>query len=524
VPEAVRWLSALPAAAASNGWAVAPHKTRSGRALLANDPHLQVNRLPNVWYEVVARLDSEPGHYTVAATMPGLPAPLLGRSPWLAWGATYSFLDGIDSWVEDCRDGAHRRGDHFVPFAVRRERVLRKKQPPVELTYYENEHGVLDGDPHQPGLMLCTRWASGSSGARSLDAMLGMWTARGVAEGSALLREIETGWVWSLADDQGNIALQMSGLAPRRRAGVSGFVPLPGWLEENDWHGFLASSELPRRQNPPEGFVIAANHDLNEYGPVRVQNATSAGYRAERIQQLLGPRTDLTVEDCRAIQYDVVSLQALLFLERLRPLLPDDASGRLLRDWDGSYTRESTAATLFERFYRELGSLVLGRYLLGPDVFRHLRQDTPLITAHFKNFEGVLLDPPAELCGGRSRDDLYREAYAAAASAGPPQPWQTQTQLRLPQLFFDGRLPRWLGFDRGPVTLAGSRATVCQTQFYRAANRDGCLSASIRLATDFAEDTWHSNLCGGPSDRRFSPWYCSELEAWVGGKYKVLQP
>ncbi|MEY2933217.1 MAG: hypothetical protein RL033_3966 [Pseudomonadota bacterium] len=524
VPEAVRWLSAVPSAAASNAWAVAPHKTRSGRALLANDPHLQVNRLPNVWYEIVARFGIEPRHYTLAATMPGLPAPLLGRSAGLAWGATYSFLDGIDSWIEDCRDGAYRRGDRFVPFRVRHERVLRKKQPPLDLTFYENEHGVLDGDPHQPGYLLSTRWAGSHSGARSLAAMLRMWTARDVDEGRAQLGQVETGWVWSLADRAGNIALQMSGLVPRRRAGVSGFLPLPGWFEDNDWHGFLSSTELPQRKNPPEGFVIAANHDLGAYGRVPVQNATAPDYRADRIRQLLEPRNDLTVEDCRAIQYDVVSLQAQQFLQRLRPLLPDDANGRLLREWDGSYTRESTAATLFERFYRELGSLVLGRYLLGPDVLAHLRSNTALITAHFKNFETVLLDPPCELCGDRSRDDLYREAYAAAVSAGPPEPLQTQSQLRLEQLFFGGRLPRWLGFDRGPVSLAGSRATVCQTQFYRAVGHDGCLAASIRIATDLAEDTLHTNLCGGPSDRRFSPWYCSDLDAWVEGRYKVLQP
>lgn len=27
-----------------------------------------------------------------------------------------------------------------------------------------------------------------------------------------------------------------------------------------------------------------------------------------------------------------------------------------------------------------------------------------------------------------------------------------------------------------------------------------------------------------PSDRRFSRWYCSELEAWASGKFKRLVP
>lgn len=524
VPEALHWLRALPAAAASNSWAVAPHKTRSGRALLANDPHLQINRLPNVFYEVVARLASEPGHYALAATIPGLPVPSLGRNTWLAWGATYSYLDATDSWIEECKDGCYRRGDRFVPFRVRRERVLRKKQPPLELTFYENEHGVLDGDPHQPGYALCTRWAAADGGLRSIEASLALWTARDVFQGAAALRQVETGWVMSLADAAGNIGLQMTGLVPRRRAGVSGLVPLPGWIEDNDWQGFVAEAELPRRENPEEGFVVAANQDLNAYGSAPVQNATMPDYRAARIRQLLEPRIELTVEDCLAIQYDTVSLQAQRFLQHLRPLLPEEPSARLLHEWDGSYTRESAAATLFERFYRELGSLVLGRYLLGEEVLGHLRAETAVLVAHYKNFDAVLLDPPPELCGGRSRDELYREAYAAAASAGPPEPWRTQRQLRLTHLLFEGRLPRWLGFDRGPLALAGTRATVCQTQLYRTVGRDICMAASIRIATDFAEAALHSNLCGGPSDRRFSPWYCSELEAWLSGRYKLLVP
>ena len=33
---------------------------------------------------------------------------------------------------------------------------------------------------------------------------------------------------------------------PKRRDGVSGFVPLPGWLPENDWQSFVPAQELPR--------------------------------------------------------------------------------------------------------------------------------------------------------------------------------------------------------------------------------------------------------------------------------------
>jgi penicillin amidase len=149
----VRWTNVLPRAVASNNWAIAPKKTKRGHAILANDPHLEVNRLPNIWYELVVELAER---YCIAATLPGLPGLLLGRNNDLAWGATYSFLDGIDSWIEDCRDGRYRRVQEgtrplgSVP-GPHRGHHAGSASPSVTVTFYENEHGVLDGDPNVPG-------------------------------------------------------------------------------------------------------------------------------------------------------------------------------------------------------------------------------------------------------------------------------------------------------------------------------------------------------------------------------------
>ena len=79
---------------------------------------------------------------------------LIGRTNDVAWGATYTFLDGIDSWIEDCRDGRYRRvkkgRDRWVPFHTRTEVIRRKRKPDVTVTFHENDHGVLDGDPNEP--------------------------------------------------------------------------------------------------------------------------------------------------------------------------------------------------------------------------------------------------------------------------------------------------------------------------------------------------------------------------------------
>ena len=38
----------------------------------------------------------------------------IGRTHDLAWGVTYAFMDCIDSWIEDCREGKYRRGDSWL--------------------------------------------------------------------------------------------------------------------------------------------------------------------------------------------------------------------------------------------------------------------------------------------------------------------------------------------------------------------------------------------------------------------------
>jgi len=145
VPTEVLWKLALPRMMASNNWVVAGSKTRSGKPIMANDPHLEVNRLPNVWYEQYLEWGDGgsrgPG-YMVGMGMPGLPGVLVGRNDKVAWGATYTFMDTVDSWVEDCREGMYRRGSDWQPFSERRETIRRKSYDDLELVFYENQHGA----------------------------------------------------------------------------------------------------------------------------------------------------------------------------------------------------------------------------------------------------------------------------------------------------------------------------------------------------------------------------------------------
>ncbi len=542
VPEELWRGNLVPSPRGSNNWAVAGHKTRTGKAILASDPHLETDRLPGVWYEVSMELlagdqahenatgnsngspSAEVTRYMMGATMPGVPGVLIGRTNDVAWGPTYAYLDGIDSWIEDCRDGRYRRihrgREVWHRFRARSETV-RRRDGDVRLTFYENRHGVLHGDPHKPGLYLATKWASGhGTGAASLQALVDLLHAADVEEGRDSLGRLETAWNWVLADTHGDVAYQMSGRAPRRRPGMSGLVPLPGWDPENDWQGYLDPHEMPRELRPKRGFCATANNDLNHLSTGRPMNLPMGAYRAERIEALLAERDDWDVQAMGEMQMDVHSPQAEAYMEILRPLLPDTPQGRALRDWDCQYDLESVGATQFEAFYDALLDTVFGS-VLGDRLVRYARTETGLFAGFYANFDRVLLDADNPWYT-RPRHEIWREA--AEGLDGELEPWRTRREATMRHILLGGRVPAWLGLDRGPVHLAGGRTTIHQSQSFRAAGRNSNFAPSYRLVTDFAEDAAHTILAGGPSDRSTSRWYASEVDAWLAGQLKRLEP
>lgn len=536
IPKDLWQLKAIPLGIASNNWVVAGSKTASGRPIACNDPHLQINRLPAFWYEAVLRWRSEgDSHYAMGATLPGTPGIIVGRNADVAWSVTYAFMDCVDSWVEDCRDGRYRRGDEWFPFRVRRETILRKHKGPVVIDFYENGHGTLEGDPHEPGLYLASRWSCGEeTGAASLDGLLEMMQARDVRQGTECLGRLSnSSWNWLLADRGGTIGYQMSGKMPLRRPGTSGLVALPGWDPENDWRGFAPLEDLPRTLDPPEGFLATANDDLNHLGTLAPINLCVAPYRAERIRHVLSRAETVSVEDMEALQYDVYSTQAERFLKILKPLLAEaqsNANARLLLGWDCRYHLDSRAATLFERFYRQLIEEVFGGGAegdheprkLGVPVVDHLLDETTLLAEYYGVFDNILLSERSLWFGRRSREEIYR-AVLARVLPTEAKPLGDSRKIVLRHLLLGSKLPKFLGFDRGPVPLRGGRATVHQGQVLRNRGREMACGPSYRFVTDLGTDELRANLPGGPSDRPFSRWYARGLDDWWKGRYRTLR-
>jgi penicillin G amidase len=521
VPAAVEWLNRLPRFNASNNWAVSGRHTRSGFPILCGDPHLEVNRLPNVWQEVILRL---PGNTLVGVSIPGVPGLVMGRSSCLAWSATYAYMDMLDYRIERCRDGNYYRKDGWKPFTVREETIKVKRKPPIRIQIHENENGLLEGDPRKEGHYLALGWSGARGcGAEDFNTLVKMLDARNVESAMALFRKVEAvAMNWVFADTRGNIGYQMSGRHFQRPEGISGLLPHAGWDGRLDPKGFNDPQDLPHVFNPPEGIIATANQDLNYLGRSNPINLAMGPYRADRIIHLLETGSDLDVAYMKDMHYDLYSLQAERLMKIIGPLLPDTDNGSMLKSWDFRYHADSTGAMLFESVYRGIIDVVFGDHGFGRDVVAHLFSETSLFNDYYANLDRILESESSSWFKGKSRDALFAQGIEAGLAV-KPLPYGRTRSITLAHLLFGGQLPKFLGFDYGPLALPGCRATITQGQIFKNAGRLTTFSPTYRFITDLSTDEIHSNLAGGPSDRRFSKWYVSDLKNWYEGNYKVLK-
>ncbi len=88
------------AGSGSNNWAVSGSRTRSGRPIVANDPHLSP-ALPPHWY--LSHITT-PEWEAAGASLVGTPGYSLGHNGKVAWGVTAGQTDNTDLFVEELRD------------------------------------------------------------------------------------------------------------------------------------------------------------------------------------------------------------------------------------------------------------------------------------------------------------------------------------------------------------------------------------------------------------------------------------
>jgi len=530
--EALELITDLPRLAGSNAWAVAPARSATGAALLASDPHLEINRLPSIWYEAVLQWD---GQYVMGATLPGCPLLAVARTPRVAWGVTYLKGDTIDHFIEDCRKTddrwQFRRADGWHDFQVRTENVTRKNGPEVALEILYNDLGTLDSDPHElgAGCHLSTVWTGSLPGS---GAALGTWLdivkCADTREAMAVAKHCpQPTLVWILADADGHIGRQACGWFPRRSEVHHGLLPVPAWQAEYNWQGILSADELPSLYDPPEGFVASANENINPPGGPALVTQPVPDYRIRRIVERLEQLPQATVENMQALQYDVISLQARDLLEVFLPHLPEGEIKSRLSHWDYSYHVESLEATLFSRLYRNVLLEVFGQEPteqggIGWRRMLYLCSRAGFSMMVVTSIDRLLARDESTWWRKRDKGELIHRA-ADRLLTETDQPWSATNAFEFTNRFFESRLVgRALGMRTAQLPMPGCHATPFQGHLLRAATRETTFAPSYHFVTDMGGDRSWTNLPGGPSESWFSRWYKSDVPLWCSGRYKEL--
>jgi len=435
----------------SNSWVLAGSRTASGRPILANDPHLGL-RVPSVWY--LAAIDA-PGFSAVGATLPGVPAVIIGHNDRIAWGLTSLAPDVQDLFVEQVDPADPRRYRHrgeWKTFRRRTERIRVRSGADVDLTVRESVHGPIVTDVFEGagglGAAVALRWSGLDPEDHAAEAFVAIDRSRGWNEFLAavrLLRSLAQNFVY--ADVDGHIGYAASGAMPIRPRS-DGLLPVSG-AGEDDWRGFIPADALPRVLDPPKGFIVTANNRVASGAPLGAFGLTWAEpYRAIRIRQMIDAKPRLSVSDVAAMQLDRRSLQAEELLPLLLRTAPLDAPSRdaleRLRGWNREMAPESVPASIYAAWFVELAKMPEGRLRGVP---RGSTLGRFLIDALRGNSSWCddVRTPGVETCGELQAATLQRAVAFLRSRLGPdPAAWRWERlhAARFPHNVFDG--VRWL--------------------------------------------------------------------------------
>lgn len=368
---------------ASNAWAVDGSRTTTGAPLLANDPHLWLSA-PSIWMLIHIEF---PEQGVIGASIPGIPAIIVGRNRDFAWGNTNVGVDDQDLYIEKVNPddpGQYLTPAGWADFRERKELIQIAGSDPVEATLRWTRHGpVLPEDVYDVGAVTpeghvaALAWTTLTGEDRSMEALIRLMRSTSVEEAAEVTPLVLAPGQNITAADRNGVGGFVTGRTParKRESRTEGRLPSLGWLAENDWEGLQDVSVLPRSIRPRSGIVANANNrSTNAPFPNHISYEWAAPYRIRRIEQKLNAREFHTLESFEEIQNDTVS-------EMARSVLPliardlwwtrDEAVGdergdrreavlEMLGEWNGEMSAHAPEPLIFTAWMRALTRRVAG--------------------------------------------------------------------------------------------------------------------------------------------------------------------
>jgi penicillin amidase len=517
----------------SNNWVVSGKKTKSGKPLLANDPHLSLST-PSIWYQMHLQAPTVNVSGVIFAGIPGI---ILGHNEHVAWGVTNTGPDVQDLYIEKRNPNNKNQflyNGKWEDATIVKEPIQVKggKTIPYEVTI--TRHGpVISEFAHQSDdhTVLALRWTA-LDPSLELQAVLEMNKATNWKEFEKALEHFHVptqNFVFAAKD--GTIAYKANGKIPIRKKG-DGLLPVPGWTDEYEWKGFIPYDKLPRSVNPKEGFIATANNKVvsDDY-PYHISHHWAQPYRYMRIAQYLESKNDLTLADMKKLQMDQKNLWAEEFLPIMLKSLKsasleeiDQKAIAQLEKWNNVDSVDKAAPLIFHLWMKEIPNVLFkeeipkqmdelfeGKQAVVDELIRRAASgDVSPWFAEKGGFTEVLYtslhnvlkrlsdkygDDPSEWKWGDYHQLYFAHPMSASSS--------------LLKFFFN---------REKPIPIGGSQVTVQAASF----EEDGIVNhgASWRFVIDLSDIENGQHIVGpGQAGHFKSRWYHDQINDWVEGKY-----
>jgi penicillin G amidase len=517
----------------SNNWAISPSRTTTGRPILANDPHRDIE-MPSLRY--IAHL-SAPGFDVIGAGEPALPGISIGHNGTIAFGLTIFRTDQEDLYVYELDPANHDRYRYKDGFETMRtvvEEIPVKGEAARRAELKFTRHGpviYVDESNHRAFAMRSTWFEPGAS------AYFGSANYMKAKSFPEFRRAMET---WGspsenqvYADVKGNIGWVVGGHAPIR-PNWDGLMPVPG-DGRYEWAGLRSGSELPSSYNPKQGYIATANAmNIPADSPaiaMKLGFEWSNPSRIKRIDEVFAAKPKLSIVDAMALQTDDTTQVGRRIAKLLLPLSSDDPlisiGLKLVKGWDGRASIDSAAAAVAEVWTaKHLGRGVVAATTPGPALAIVGGGDLDAIAD--------LLDAPDARFGADpkvARDRVLLETLGAAVKevsdllGADPKGWAWG---KLHHAQFDHALGP-IADERTRMQLNVSRLQQGGTAFspmaatYRLSDFRNMEGASFRMVLDVGQ--WDESVAintPGQSGDPESPFYRNLAPFWAAGKYVPL--
>lgn len=515
----------------SNNWVISGELTKTGKPLLADDPHLGL-ATPSIWYQMHLEAPSVNVSGVIFAGIPGI---ILGHNENIAWGVTNTGPDVQDLYIEKRNPENETQflyNDKWEQAMIINEKINIKDEEPLDYSITITRHGPIISEFAQKAgaaTVLSLKWTA-LEPSSELEAVLNMNKASNWDDFEKALEKFHTpAQNFVFASSDGTIAYKANGKIPIRKKGDS-LLPVPGWTDEYEWAGYIPFDELPRIVNPEEGFISTANNKVisNDY-PYHISNQWAQPYRQMRIQEVLRSQKDWTADEMKALQMDQKNLQAEEFVPPFIEILSDHSHEdirsimNILEQWNYNDDANEAAPLIFnvwmtkipqvlfeEQVPLETYSLFRGRNAVVDELIRAALEGEP--GPWVKEYGGIskLLEDSLRLTlkdikemQGKNKDKWQWGKFHQVSFKHP------LSSVGPLGLLFN---------NKGSLPVGGSGVTVQAAAF----TEDGTVNhgGSWRFVTDIADLTKSYHLVGpGQSGHVKSEWYNDQIEDWVKGTY-----